>query len=45
MFLTEILSEPEVSKGTVTRTTSCQHTLSKKTSTAHWRDTVVLKSK
>jgi len=30
------------SQGTVKLTTSCQHTLSKKTSAAHWRGTVVL---
>ena len=32
-------------QGTDNQTTSCQHTLSKKTSAAHWRDTVVLESK
>jgi len=34
------------SEETVNQTTSCQHTLSKKnTSAAHWRGTVVLESK
>ena len=33
------------SQGTVNQTTSCEHTLSKKTSAAHWRGTVVLESK
>jgi len=33
------------SQGTVNQTTSCQHTLSKKTIAAHWRGTVVLESK
>jgi len=33
------------SQGTVNQKTSCQHTLSKKTSAAHWRGTVVLESK
>ena len=33
------------SQGTVNQTTSCQHTLSKETSAAHWRGTVVLESK
>jgi len=33
------------SQGTVNQTTSCQHTLSKKTSAAHWRGTVMLESK
>ena len=33
------------SQGTVNQTTSCQLTLSKKTSVSHWRGTVVLESK
>jgi len=33
------------SQGTVNQTTSCQHTLSKKTSAALWRGTIVLESK
>ena len=33
------------SQGTVNQTTSCQHTISQKTSAAHWRGTVVLESK
>ena len=33
------------SQGTVNQTTSRQHTLSKKTSAAHWRGTVVSESK
>jgi len=33
------------SQGPVNQTTSCQHTLSPKTSTAHWRGTVVLDAK
>ena len=32
-------------QGTVNQTTSCQHTLSKKTNAAQWRGTVVLESK
>jgi len=31
-------------QGTVNQMTSCQYTLSKKTSAAHWRGTVVLES-
>ena len=33
------------SQGTVNQTTSCQHTLSQKTSEAHWRGAIVLESK
>jgi len=33
------------SQGIVNQMTSCQHTLSKKTSVAHWRGKVVLESK
>ena len=34
-----------VSRRTVNQTASCQHTLSVKTTAAHWRGTVVLESK